>query len=429
LFSGPGILGNEFNPALAGLGSHTIVYEVEVGGCPVRDTVLLIVGSGQVPSIQPVDASCPGAPPSQLVGTPAGGSFSGPGVTGSQFEPDLAGVGTHIITYSGTERCGPFSTSISIRVNPGADTARITPVAPLCESDAPITLQATPSGGTFVGDGVQGNVFNPRRFAPGTYTIRYTGSNVCGPFADSILVTILAPTAPILEALAPLCPDSVFIPLEAVPSGGTWSGPGIKDSTFNPTGLAAGDYTLIYEVQTDCGPAIDSILVTVLGADTAMFPPIGPFTIGDSPIQLQATPEGGTFGGPGVDGNTGTFSPAIAGVGLHQLVYAGQNACGEFRDSIVVQVEGLIPTIPNVFTPNGDGFNDRLTVEGVQPIRISWVIYDRWGIKVHTSNDLRGWDGTRNGNPCTEGVYVYSVELTLPDGFEWRKIGTVTLLR
>ncbi|MGZ3862135.1 MAG: DUF4082 domain-containing protein [Bacteroidia bacterium] len=36
-------------------------------------------------------------------GSPAGGTYSGPGVTGTQFDPSAAGVGTHTITYSYTD--------------------------------------------------------------------------------------------------------------------------------------------------------------------------------------------------------------------------------------------------------------------------------------------------------------------------------------
>ena len=39
-------------------------------------------------------------PPVNLVGSPSGGTFSGPGVSGNTFDPGLAGVGTHTIVYT-----------------------------------------------------------------------------------------------------------------------------------------------------------------------------------------------------------------------------------------------------------------------------------------------------------------------------------------
>lgn len=43
---------------------------------------------------------CVGDPATTLTGTPAGGTFSGPGIVGSTFDPAIAGVGTHTITYT-----------------------------------------------------------------------------------------------------------------------------------------------------------------------------------------------------------------------------------------------------------------------------------------------------------------------------------------
>jgi hypothetical protein len=44
--------------------------------------------------------------PSPLSGTPAGGVFIGPGVTGNTFDPASAGVGSHSITYAYVDACG-----------------------------------------------------------------------------------------------------------------------------------------------------------------------------------------------------------------------------------------------------------------------------------------------------------------------------------
>jgi hypothetical protein len=44
--------------------------------------------------------------PVSLVGTPAGGTFSGPGVSGGNFDPSQAGIGNHIITYDYTDNNG-----------------------------------------------------------------------------------------------------------------------------------------------------------------------------------------------------------------------------------------------------------------------------------------------------------------------------------
>jgi hypothetical protein len=52
-----------------------------------------------------------------MTGNPAGGVFSGPGVTGSTFDPAAAGVGTHTITYMPTGYCVPATATVIV-VNP-----------------------------------------------------------------------------------------------------------------------------------------------------------------------------------------------------------------------------------------------------------------------------------------------------------------------
>lgn len=79
--------------------------------------------------------------------------------------------------------------------------------------------------------------------------------------------------------------------------------------------------------------------------------------------------------------------------------------------------------IPNAFTPNGDGLNDRLNIVPAYFIKHYTInIYNRWGEKVYDGNDLKEW------LPSTTGVYIYSVVLV--DILNKRRYmnGTVTVL-
>ncbi|MCB9232497.1 MAG: choice-of-anchor L domain-containing protein [Bacteroidia bacterium] len=90
---------------------------------------------------------------------------------------------------------------------------------------------------------------------------------------------------------------------------------------------------------------------------------------------------------------------------------------------LVVSPELLIP---NVFTPNGDGFQDRfiVTYTGSQPFLMT--ITDRWGVQHYNGrNKNEGWDGkTIDGADAKEGVYFYTVTI---GGKEF--VGNLTLLR
>jgi gliding motility-associated-like protein len=69
--------------------------------------------------------------------------------------------------------------------------------------------------------------------------------------------------------------------------------------------------------------------------------------------------------------------------------------------------------IPNVFTPNGDGYNDEfeLVLEGYEVENM--MIFNRWGEKIFVSSDkAKKWDGsTTNGALASPSTYYYQIKL------------------
>ncbi|PCJ25132.1 MAG: hypothetical protein COA97_08265, partial [Flavobacteriales bacterium] len=94
------------------------------------------------------------------------------------------------------------------------------------------------------------------------------------------------------------------------------------------------------------------------------------------------------------------------------------------------QVEyNAILSIPNIFTPNNDGFNDIWKINGeVKEVSI----YNRWGNQIFFSNqNFIGWNGnTKSGQPCNDGIYYYIVTtLSNEDNTLQTHKGSITLLR
>ncbi len=86
--------------------------------------------------------------------------------------------------------------------------------------------------------------------------------------------------------------------------------------------------------------------------------------------------------------------------------------------------------IPNVFTPNGDGFNDRFEITNTEYWELHQFIYNRWGQILFENHNGSFWDGTYRGNPCAEGAYFYKIIARHPDtGEEKEYRGSVTLFR
>ncbi len=86
--------------------------------------------------------------------------------------------------------------------------------------------------------------------------------------------------------------------------------------------------------------------------------------------------------------------------------------------------------VPNSFSPNGDGVNDKLFVRSAILDRFTFTVYSHWGQKVFETNDLNeGWDGTFKGEPCQNGVYDYHFQGTCIGGDELEVSGNVMLVR
>jgi gliding motility-associated-like protein len=85
---------------------------------------------------------------------------------------------------------------------------------------------------------------------------------------------------------------------------------------------------------------------------------------------------------------------------------------------------------PNAFTPNGDGMNDVLYVEGINIDEVFFAIYNRWGEKVFESySQEEGWDGTFNGEPAQGDAFAYYLRVKCFEGGEYFKKGNVTVIR
>ncbi len=119
-----------------------------------------------------------------------------------------------------------------------------------------------------------------------------------------------------------------------------------------------------------------------------------------------------------------------------QVVYVeGRNEMGcVVRDSVNIQVSNCNANavfVPNTFTPNGDGVNDRLYLRTDAIANLGYFrVFDQWGELVYETHQLdQGWDGNLNGKPEGTGVYVYVIEGKCQNGNDLFKTGNVTAIR
>lgn len=166
-----------------------------------------------------------------------------------------------------------------------------------------------------------------------------------------------------------------------------------------------------------------------------------------SPLEDQALTVTATSSNPSIislDANAISYNSADA---TGTLAFTSQpNATGNVTITVTVQDDGgtanggvnettmsfdvTVKTsrelfIPELFTPNGDGMNDNLTVMGHGIETISFKIYDREGNVVYeTTNVIEattiGWDGKSDGTDQPTGIYSWDVSGTMVDQSSFR---------
>lgn len=173
------------------------------------------------------------------------------------FDYDMAG--NYIIKIElVSNECGSVfdSSAVIIQAN---DPAIIDPFDnPYCPGVDPVTLTATPSGGTWSGEGIvdsDSGLFDPSLLTTSTTLITYTiNGEVCGSFDDQIIEVILNDLS--LPAPISICHyDGEYTLGTTSPIGGTWSGDGLIDSNngiIDLTGFTTDStYTYTYCVDSD----------------------------------------------------------------------------------------------------------------------------------------------------------------------------------
>lgn len=99
-YSGTGVTGNTFTPSAPGATTVTYSY-TDANGCSGSATGTITVEAAPTVALAALADVCSYVPAYALSGgSPAGGTYSGPGVSGGNFNPATAGVGTHTITYT-----------------------------------------------------------------------------------------------------------------------------------------------------------------------------------------------------------------------------------------------------------------------------------------------------------------------------------------
>lgn len=136
------------------------------------------------------------------------------------------------------------------------------------------------------------------------------------------------------------------------------------------------------------------------------------------------------------DGKTGTAhsgTNAFQQAGQYEVKFTVTSSYGCVKDTVkTITVTDCRSSVfvPNTFTPNGDGNNDQLKVYGFSIKALHLMLFNQWGQKLYeTTTPGEGWDGSFKGAAQPSGVYLYVCTVTLADGSQVTKKGSVNLIR
>lgn len=324
-------------------------------GCTYNSTITVEPGESEGdPTITAFGPLCENDPAIVLDAVTVG-VFSGPGVSGTTFDPEAAGPGVHTITNTITDGCGAVAT-FDVQVNAIPNVSFIGDQLSGCQ---PLTVNFDNTGDPgvscewYFGDGSIatgcGAASHVYEFA-GDYdvTLQLTDANGCSSSATY----------------------NDYINVYPIPNA---------NFSLNPNPVTTNNPVVEFEDLSD-------------GADSWLW------IFGEEGTAFESDP---------------TFSfPPFEGTHDVQLIITSEYGC---KDSITkvlrVNQEQLI-FVPNTITPDGDAFNEvfKPYMTGIDIYDYHLTIFNRWGEIIFESYDLsKGWNGTYGGEIVQDDVYIWQI--------------------
>lgn len=214
---------------------------------------------------------------------------------------------------------------------------------------------------------------------------------------------------------------------------GFYTGDGVNNGNFNPSSAGPGAHTITYHYTLNNGCSDTITRVVEVGIKPAVTAgPSGVVLLGGQ-IVLQASATGGTdftylwTPNTSLSDNTilqPTASPAKDT--YYTLLATNGDGCADTSGVLIKVLQ--YPIIPNAFSPNGDGINDRWMISYISSYPDCKVeVFNRYGQVIFTSTGYAiPWDGTINGKPLPVATYYYIITTShIPKPMS----GSVTILR
>lgn len=488
LWTGPGILsgGSTFSPVVNASGTYTLTVTNNLTGCTSSSTVNVgdLTSSPNANAGLDMVLTCANTT-AVLNGSSstAGATFSwsGPGIVsgGSTNNPTVNQVGNYTLTVTNPSNGCTSTDQVNITQNTTSPVANAGADQTLNCSTNSLVLNGSASAAgmnySWSGPGIVsgGNTTSPTISQAGTYTITVTNpANGCSS-TDNVVVNSdinLPPvdfTADTLTGCEQLTVNFTGIATAGLQyawdfgDGGnaaslntvhTFNGVGCYDVSLTVTNSANGcsnthqitDYICIvpnptasFVVTPDdgCSPLTITMANNSQNAsvyDWTLTPGGTQQTVNLNPVTITVTEsaqiELTAWNSLGCQNSTLAFVTML-NCGCTDPLALNYDPSVAVEDGSCVYPPPSI-TVPNVFTPNGDGTNDFFEFSPSFIAEIQVTIVNRWGNLVFEgSGPDPKWDGKINSNEASDGTYFYNYRATTLLGEELEGHGFVQLLR
>jgi gliding motility-associated-like protein len=428
--------------------TYTVVG-TDINGCSSSNTAVVNVSPLPAANAGTNVSICNGS--STTLSATGGGTYSWSPATGLSSTTIANPVAspstttTYTVTVTGPTFCTATSvvtvTVNSIPVaNAGADPAAIcNGQSVVLNGSGGATYSWSPSAGLS-----DPSIANPTASPSATTQYTLTVSNASGCTSTDVVQVSISNsiTIPSPVVTSETCSNGNGTIAAGPISGGnppyTYSIGGAFQSAPAFTSLSSGTYTLTVSDNIGC---IGTVPLTVgqqsnITASFTADPSSGPKPLNVTFSNTSTSP-GGTLTyiwdlGNGTTSTAANPSTTYLQAGTYTVTLEASNGgapCIDVASLTVVVTEEAVFVIPNVFTPNGDGNNDRFVITSQGVDRIEGEIFNRWGKRIYewSGDENSGWDGKINGKPADDGTYYYILDVRGTDGKTTPQKGYVEL--